>query len=88
MSTDAAAEAAALLGSDLINEIFVGATEHRVKKLLDDGAPIWYQHGETGWSALHAAAFQRSSQITKLLLGRGAVWNAGMPLFRSGFVRF
>ncbi|KAH7100298.1 arginine methyl transferase [Auriculariales sp. MPI-PUGE-AT-0066] len=76
MSNATAADAAATLGSELINTILSGAPVERIKELLDADAPTWYQYPETGWSALHAAAFQRDPPLIKLLLKHGAVWNA------------
>ncbi|WWC67220.1 uncharacterized protein I206_101127 [Kwoniella pini CBS 10737] len=47
-----------------------------VKKLLDQGAPAWYQDDALGWSALHYAAERREPKLLEILLQGGAIWNA------------
>lgn len=51
------------------------------KKLLEEnGADAWWEEDEAdsmGWSSLHYAADTGDEKITKLLLRRGAIWNAG-----------
>ena len=47
--------------------------------LLNDGAPVWYQDDETGWSALHFAAHYEQVDLVDLLIEKGAVWNASEP---------
>jgi len=47
--------------------------------LLKDGAPIWFQDEETGWSALHFAAHYEDVQLVDLLIEKGAIWNASEP---------
>lgn len=74
--TTADADAAVELGTALIDAILAGHSLARVKELAKD-APLWFQAPETGWSALHAAAFREDVQLTKFLVDRGAVWNAG-----------
>ncbi|OCF60074.1 arginine N-methyltransferase 2 [Kwoniella mangroviensis CBS 10435] len=50
------------------------ATE--IQKLIDAGAPTWYQDDSLGWSALHYAAERREPQILEMLLKGGAIWNS------------
>ncbi|TFK25698.1 arginine methyl transferase [Coprinopsis marcescibilis] len=47
-----------------------------IKEILDNGAPVWYQNQEEGTSPLHAAAYTKNPELAKILLERGAVWNA------------
>lgn len=75
MASDAA-ELAVELGTALIDAIFAGKPLARVKELAKD-APLWFQAPESGWSALHAAAFREDAELMKFLLVHGAVWNAG-----------
>jgi hypothetical protein len=44
--------------------------------LLKQGAPIWFQEQETGWSALHFAAHYEDVELVEMLIERGAIWNA------------
>jgi len=44
--------------------------------LLKQGAPIWFQEQETGWSALHFAAYYEDVELVEMLIERGAIWNA------------
>jgi len=44
--------------------------------LLKQGAPIWFEEEETGWSALHFAAHYENVELVDLLIERGAIWNA------------
>lgn len=73
---DANVEAASLLGEQLITSILADEHNAGVKRLIDDGAPVWYQN-EEGISCLHAAAYLQNTELVKYLLERGAVWNAG-----------
>lgn len=47
-----------------------------ISSLLEEGAPTWYQDPSLGWSCLHYAAERREPEILRVLLQRGAVWNA------------
>lgn len=50
----------------------------RAKELLDEGADVWYEdEGTLGWDALHFAAEKGDAKTCRLLLRRGAIWNAG-----------
>ncbi|WVQ82592.1 arginine N-methyltransferase 2 [Cryptococcus sp. DSM 104549] len=44
--------------------------------LLEQGAPAWFQDDDLGWSCLHYAAERRESELLRVLLAGGAVWNA------------
>ncbi|KAL0577319.1 Arginine N-methyltransferase 2 [Marasmius crinis-equi] len=66
-----------LLGKALISMILEGEPMTSVKKLIEVGAPLWYQDEEEGCSALHAAAYTQDEELLKYLLEEGAVWNAG-----------
>ncbi|WWC57690.1 uncharacterized protein I303_100224 [Kwoniella dejecticola CBS 10117] len=47
-----------------------------VQRLLEQGAPAWYQDDALGWSSLHYAAERREPKLLQVLLQGGAVWNA------------
>ncbi|KAL1748763.1 S-adenosyl-L-methionine-dependent methyltransferase [Schizophyllum fasciatum] len=47
-----------------------------IQQAIEIGAPLWYQNEEEGISALHAAAYMQNEELVKLLLQKGAVWNA------------
>jgi type IV protein arginine methyltransferase len=64
------------LGQALIDGVLEYVPIEDVHKLLDDDAPLWYQD-ECGWTALHAAASVENAELVKILLQRGALWNAG-----------
>lgn len=63
------------LGFGLINAILEHEPTDTIKIWIDQGAPLWFQD-EDGTSPLHAAAYVRNSQLVKLLIDEGAVWNA------------
>ncbi|KAH9930378.1 hypothetical protein B0H21DRAFT_761556 [Amylocystis lapponica] len=63
------------LGQRLITAILERAPLEEAKTLIVAGAPLWYQDGE-GTSALHAAAYVESSDLVRLLIDEGALWNA------------
>ncbi|KAF9529356.1 arginine methyl transferase [Crepidotus variabilis] len=69
-------EAASALGEDLINQILEAQPLDVILKFLDDGAPVWYQNVTEGISPLHAAAYIQNAALVKLLIEKGAVWNA------------
>lgn len=68
------------LGQALIDAVLEYMPIKDVRKLLDEDAPLWYQD-ECGWSALHAAANVENPELIKILLQRGALWNAGKISF-------
>nr|ODN87047.1 arginine N-methyltransferase 2 [Cryptococcus depauperatus CBS 7841] len=47
-----------------------------IATLLEAGAPAWFQDDDLGWSPLHYAAERKEPELLRLLLQRGAVWNA------------
>ncbi|KAF8906497.1 hypothetical protein CPB84DRAFT_1813755 [Gymnopilus junonius] len=49
---------------------------NEISACLQSGAPIWYQNLAEGLSPLHAAAFIQNEALVKLLLDKGALWNA------------
>jgi len=71
-------EIAARLGEDLIQQILEDKPLVDIKASLDMGAPVWYQTLTEGTSALHAAAHVQNDTLVRLLIERGAVWNACM----------
>ncbi|KAJ3515250.1 hypothetical protein NLJ89_g1877 [Agrocybe chaxingu] len=64
------------LGEELINQILADTPIQDVLRLLDSGAPIWYQNLAEGISPLHAAAYVQNLDLVKMLIDKGAVWNA------------
>ncbi|KAL0072432.1 Arginine N-methyltransferase 2 [Marasmius tenuissimus] len=75
-SADSDVEVLIQLGRALISKILEGEPMTSVQKLVEDGAPLWYQDDEDGSSPLHAAAYLQSEELVKYLLEQGAVWNA------------
>lgn len=65
------------LGEELIARILENDSVERILGLLDSGSPVWYQNEVEGISPLHAAAFMQNAELVKLLIEKGAVWNAG-----------
>ena len=66
-------------GESIITAILEKRPNEEVLAKIKKGAPLWYQN-EEGVSALHAAAYTEDLATIKLLLGHGAVWNAGKAL--------
>ena len=62
-------------GSRLLDAIQARDTPQTLA-LLKEGAPIWFQEEETGWSALHFAAHYEDVELVEILIERGAIWNA------------
>lgn len=55
-----------------------GNYEECEKLLKEEGADAWWEDENTlNWSALHYAANGGFTRLVKLLLRRGALWNAG-----------
>lgn len=69
-------EIATDLGESLINNILQGASIDAISAALEAGAPIWYQNQLEGISPLHAAVCMQDLNLVKLLIEKGAVWNA------------
>lgn len=68
---------ATTLGEELISRILENNSVEIISGLLDSGSPVWYQNEIEGISPLHAAAFVQDAELVKLLIEKGAVWNAG-----------
>lgn len=66
-----------LLGEQLITGIISNEPTETIMNLIDSDAPLWYQNEAEGISCLHAAAYRQDTELVKLLIERGAVWNAG-----------
>lgn len=65
------------LGEEFIARILENESVEKISGLLDSGSPVWYQNEDEGISPLHAAAFVQNAELVKLLIEKGAVWNAG-----------
>jgi protein arginine N-methyltransferase 2 len=76
MATDEDIEALSMLGGYLIFSILNRRPLPKILTLIDAGAPLWYQDDE-GTSALHAAACIEDEELVRILIERGAIWNAG-----------
>lgn len=72
-------EGLTVLGLSLINAILDHQPLQNIKALIDAGAPLWYQDEVEGTSPLHAAAYagDEDGELVKLLIDKGAIWNAG-----------
>ena len=64
------------LGQALVEAVLERRPRALVEKMVQDGAPLWYQD-EEGTSALHAAAYAEDEALIRYLIEQGAVWNAG-----------
>lgn len=62
-------------GTQLLDAIQARDTPQTLA-LLKQGAPIWFEEEETGWSALHFAAHYEDVELVDVLIERGAIWNA------------
>lgn len=76
MATDEDIEALSMLGGYLIFSILQRRPLHKILTLIDAGAPLWYQDDE-GTSPLHAAAYIEDEELVRMLIEKGAIWNAG-----------
>lgn len=76
MATDEDIETLSVLGGYLIFSILNRRPLHKILTLIDAGAPLWYQDDE-GTSALHAAACIEDEKLVRILIEKGAIWNAG-----------
>lgn len=76
MDSDATKQDVKKLGTALWNAIDAG-NDDLARELIADGAPVWIQDGETGWSPLHYAAEAEKTALVQFLLREGATWNAG-----------
>lgn len=76
MATDEDIETLSMLGGYLIFSILDRRPLPKFLTLIDAGAPLWYQD-EDGTSALHAAAYIEDEKLVRILIEKGAIWNAG-----------
>ncbi|KAJ7680381.1 arginine methyl transferase [Mycena polygramma] len=76
MSSEDDLDALTGLGETLIDSILAEQPLDKIKQIIDSGAPLWYQSDSEGISCLHAAVYVQNSELVKLLLDGGAVWNA------------
>jgi protein arginine N-methyltransferase 2 len=79
---DAEIQALSNLGEHLIDSIIADEPLEAIKAIIDSDAPLWYQNDAEGMSPLHAAAYMQNAELARILIERGAVWNAG-KLFES-----
>ena len=82
MATDEDIEALSMLGGYLIFSILHRRPLLKILTLIDAGAPLWYQDDE-GTSPLHAAAYTEDEELIRILIEKGAIWNAGMVVWRE-----
>lgn len=80
MATDEDIEALSMLGGYLVFSILNRRPLPKILTLIDAGAPLWYQDDE-GTSPLHAAAYVEDEQLVRVLIEKGAIWNAGEGLW-------
>ncbi|KAF9475761.1 arginine methyl transferase [Pholiota conissans] len=73
---DSVDDIATQLGEDLIEKILNHESIEVIRAALDAGSPVWYQTQTEGLSPLHAAAYVQNFQLVKLLIEKGAIWNA------------
>ena len=73
-----------MLGGYLNFSIFNRRPLPKILTLIDAGAPLWYQDDE-GTSPLHAAAYIEDDELVRILIGKGAIWNAGRVNWREMF---
>ena len=83
MDPDIVDEVATALGESLIDQILENKPGEAIKTSLGADAPVWYQNLTEGVSPLHAAAYVQNADLVKLLIEKGAIWNAGSFLSRS-----
>jgi protein arginine N-methyltransferase 2 len=76
MATEEDIEALSVLGGYLIFSILYHRPLPKILTLIDAGAPLWYQDDE-GTSPLHAAAYTEDEELVRILIEKGAIWNAG-----------
>ena len=64
------------LGQKLITSILEREPIETVKAYIEADAHLWFQDDD-GTSALHAAAYVENEDLVRLLIEKGALWNAG-----------
>ena len=82
MATDEDIEAISVLGGYLIFSILHRRPLTKILTLIDASAPLWYQDDE-GTSPLHAAAYIGDDELVRILIEKGAIWNAGKANWRG-----
>lgn len=91
MATDEDIDALSMLGGYLIFSIFHRRPLPEIITLIDAGAPLWYQDDE-GTSPLHAATYIEDEELIRILIEKGAIWNAGAvawcEIFRTLLINF
>jgi len=73
-------QALSSLGEYLIDSIIADEPIETIKAIIDSDAPLWYQNSAEGMSPLHASAYMQNAELARILIERGAVWNAGKSL--------
>jgi protein arginine N-methyltransferase 2 len=76
-------DALTVFGEHLVNAILEYESLDNIKRIIENGAPVWYQNEAEGISALHAAAFVQNLELVQFLIEKGAVWNAGRSVLDS-----
>ncbi|EFI28112.1 hypothetical protein CC1G_14139 [Coprinopsis cinerea okayama7 len=71
-----AEDSATIFGEHLVNSILEHEPLDTIKQILESGAPVWYSSQAEGTSALHAAAYTRNPELARILIEKGAIWNA------------
>ncbi|KAJ3775067.1 arginine methyl transferase [Lentinula raphanica] len=64
------------LGEYLVDSILGGEPIDTIKRIVQEGAPLWYQNESEGISALHAAAYMQNAELVQYLIDEGAIWNS------------
>ncbi|KAF8070492.1 S-adenosyl-L-methionine-dependent methyltransferase [Lyophyllum atratum] len=64
------------LGEHLIDSIIADEPIETIKAIIDSDAPLWYQNSAEGMSPLHASAYMQNAELARILIERGALWNA------------
>ncbi|KAG5634074.1 hypothetical protein H0H81_003496, partial [Sphagnurus paluster] len=82
---DAEIDALSGLGEHLINSIIAEEPLDVIKAIIDRNAPLWYQNDAEGMSPLHAAAYMENTELARVLIEHGAVWNAGQLIKLDNF---
>ncbi|KAI0733202.1 S-adenosyl-L-methionine-dependent methyltransferase [Fomitopsis betulina] len=81
-SENGAIDALTALGQALLEALLEHRPRALIEKMVQDGAPLWYQDDE-GTSALHAAAYAEDADLIRYLIEQGAVWNAADNLHNT-----
>ncbi|GLB37462.1 putative S-adenosyl-L-methionine-dependent protein-arginine N- methyltransferase that methylates the delta-nitrogen atom of arginine residues to form N5-methylarginine (type IV) in target proteins [Lyophyllum shimeji] len=76
VNIDVEIQALSRLGERLIDSIIADEPLEAIEALINSDAPLWYQNEAEGISPLHAAAYMQNTELVRVLIERGAVWNA------------